>query len=216
MGVRTAPCAARLSRATLPQATLRRLQVGGGANPDVLLVEVEGERAIVKDYRPRGPAVRSLLGRWLLRREIRAYRALEGLPAVPRLLGVIDPLAILVEYRPGVRMSRRLAPLLRPEFVGELEAAVRALHARGVVHLDLRHRSNVMVDADGHPVLVDFASALTFRPGGIAARFLLPWLAAIDLRAHDKWRVRLGPQSARDGSVCGAGSEGGRGASRPT
>jgi serine/threonine protein kinase len=86
------------------------------------------------------------------------------------------------------------------------------MHARGVAHLDLRHRSNVLLTADGTPVLIDFGSAVCLRPGGLAARLLLPLLARIDRGALGKWRAKLGVQSGGGGSSSG----GGRSASRPT
>jgi hypothetical protein len=67
------------------------------------------------------------------------------------------------------------------------------MHRRGVVHLDLRHRSNVMVGEGGEPILIDFGSAFCCRPGGLAARLLLPLLARLDLLALAKWRSRLAP-----------------------
>jgi len=172
------------------------LNHGNRRNPDVLLVEVGGRRIVVKDFAPRGFWVRATIGRWITAREVRALRALDGLPAVPRLLGPIDALAFAVEYRPGRRMSRKLAGDIPPEFLGRLEAALREMHRRGVAHLDLRHRSNVLLGEDGAPVLIDFGSALTFRPGGFLSRWLLPLLGRIDLAALEKWRVRLTPSTS--------------------
>lgn len=182
-----------LTRESLPRRTRAVLQSGRRRNPDVLLVELDGTMAVVKDFAPRLWWVRWLLGRWVTSREIRAYRRLAGDPAVPRLLGRIDALAFAVEHRPGERMRRRLARSLPPGFVDELEAAVERMHRRGVVHLDLRHRSNVLADPEGHPVLIDFASAFCFEPGGWLARWLLPWLASLDRAAVGKWRERLEP-----------------------
>ena len=82
----------------------------------------------------------------------------------------------------------------RPE---ALEKAVRSMHERGVAHLDLRHRSNVLVSEDGAPILIDFASAICFKPGGAAARWILPFLASVDLRAVEKWRDRLASEPTR-------------------
>jgi len=183
-----------LDRASLESRRVKLLNRGGWANPDVFLVRTgDDELVVVKDYAPRGPLVRRSLGRWITRREQRAYRALAGSPGVPRLHGAIDPLAFAVEYRPGVLLSRSLAGRLPDDFMSELAHAIRAMHARGVVHLDLRHRSNLLAGEDGHPVLIDFASALCFRPGGWMARALLPLLARIDLGALRKWEERLGP-----------------------
>jgi hypothetical protein len=202
-----------LSREALAGATLALLNRGSRRNPDVLLVERGGERLVVKDFAPRGALVRATLGRWIAAREARAYRALAGHPSVPRFRGWIDPLAFAVEYRPGRRLSRRIAGELPPDFLPRLEAALREMHARGVAHLDLRHRSNVLLGEDGAPVLIDFGSAVCLRPGGLAARFLLPLLARVDQGALRKWRAKLGSQPAGGG---GASSAGGRSASRPT
>jgi hypothetical protein len=204
-----------ITRGNLVERTLRVLHRGRSRNPDVLLVRGDAGPVVVKDFAPRGRFVRAWLGPWLQRREQRAYRALAGHPAVPRVLGALDPLAFAIEYRPGERMSRRLRGRVPPEFVAALGAAIGEMHRRGVVHLDLRHRSNVLVGEDGGPVLIDFASAVCLRPGGVAARVLLPRLAALDRRALAKWRARLLPQPVATAGSAGA-SEGGRGASRPT
>jgi tRNA A-37 threonylcarbamoyl transferase component Bud32 len=135
--------------------------------------------------------VRRWLGPWLLRREARAYRRLEGLEAVPRLLGQLDAAALVLEYRPGVLLSRSLAGRLPATFLAELQGAIAEMHRRGVVHLDLRHRSNILAGHDGRPVLLDFASALRFDQEtwwGRACVVLLGW---VDRRALRKWQVRL-------------------------
>jgi serine/threonine protein kinase len=138
--------------------------------------------------------VKTLYGRWVTGREVKAYRILAGLPAVPAFLGCLDPLAFALEYRPGTQMSRSLAGRLPEGFMGELRAAVREMHTRGVVHLDLRHRSNLLADSDGHPVLIDFGSALFLRPGSLLSRILSPILARIDWSAVRKWEVRVAPK----------------------
>lgn len=185
-----------LDRESLARDTVAVLNRGNARNPDVLLVRDGGREVVVKDFAPRARWVRATIGRWINAREIRAYQRLAGHRAVPRLLGRIDALAFAVEYRPGRRMSRRLADEVSPHFVDELEEAIRDLHVRGVAHLDLRHRTNVLEGEDGHPVLIDFASAVCFKPGGWGARWILPLLARIDLRALRKWKERLRPRAA--------------------
>ena len=126
----------------------------------------------------------------------RAWRALAGHPAVPPFVGRIDALAFAVEYWPGERFSGRTLEALPAEFGERLGAAFSEMHRRGVVHLDLRHRSNVMIGEGGDPFLIDFGSAFTFRPGGFAARWILPLLARLDRAALEKWRSRLPPPEA--------------------
>lgn len=182
-----------LSREALAAQTVRVLEAGSGRDPVVTLVR-DGERElVVKDYAPRGVLVRELVGRVLIWREVRAYRALAGHPSVPRFRGRLDAYAFAVEYRPGRRMSRKLAGAVPADFGDRLAEAIAGMHARGVAHLDLRHRTNVLADDAGRPVLIDFASAVCFRPGGLGARLVLPLLAAIDRGALRKWQLRLTP-----------------------
>lgn len=210
---------AGMTRAALAERTVAVLHRGSGRSPDVFLVDLGGQRVVVKDFAPRPRWLAATWGRFLVSREVSAYRALAGLNCVPRLLGRVDGLALTLEYRPGRRMSRKLAGALAPGFPARLEAAVRAMHARGVVHLDLRHRSNVLVDERGEPVLIDFASAVRLAPRSWLGRALLPWLTRIDRRAVAKWRQRLEPAGggASDAAaVAGPASDARRGASRPT
>lgn len=209
------PCRAELA------STVRRvLNRGGRYNPDVLLIEWAGRQAVVKDFAPRGRWVRNTLGRLLTLWEARAWRLLDGHPAVPRFFGPIDAWAFAVEYRPGLHMTRTSSPAIPADFPQRLEAALDEMHRRGVVHLDLSHRSNVLADAEGSPVLIDFGSALALRPGGLAARMLLPWLARVDRRALEKWRTKLArywrEASEAPAAASGGASGSGRGASRPT
>jgi hypothetical protein len=208
---------AGLTRANLAQRTLVKLQRGRGTSPDVLLVESDRGLVVVKDFAPRGRLRGWLLGRWLNGREARAYGRLAGHPSVPRLIGVLDSRALVVQHRGGTRFSRRRPWTFSPDFGRQLEEAVRGLHQRGVVHLDLRHRSNLRAAPDGRPLLLDFASAITFDPEGLGRRWLLPILARADHRALRKWRRRLGRiQPFEDAVAPGTASEGLRGARRPT
>jgi serine/threonine protein kinase len=183
------------TRAELPGARRERLSEGGPRNPDVWRIEWRGTPMVVKDFSPRGALVRATLGRFITSREARAWRLLdEHVSAVPRFYGQIDELAFAVEYRPGPYLSR--ATEVNAEFVPRLERAVREMHACGIVHLDLKHRDNVLRGVDGRPVLIDFGSALVFKPGGWIAKLLMPALAAIDRSAVRKWTRKLAPSQS--------------------
>jgi serine/threonine protein kinase len=157
----------------------------------VVLVEARQGEVVVKDFAGRGPLVRRLLAPWLIRREERAYRRLEGLSVVPRLIGRLDAAALVIEYRPGELLSRSLRGRVPASFLAELESAITEMHHRGIVHLDLRHRSNILAGQDGRPVLLDFTSAVLCDPSGWLGRLMLRGLSWIDRRALEKWRVRL-------------------------
>ena len=185
-------------RDELAARTVGVLKRGSGAKPDVLLVDAGDRRLVVKDFgaRPRSRVVRAL-GRRMLDREARVYGALAAHPSVPRCLGRIDALALAFEYRPGEPLSRALAARLGPvrsaALLERIEQAVHRMHALGVVHLDLRHRDNVLCDPDDRPVLVDFAFAMCFRPGSLWYRWYRPTVLLYDQYAVSKWRDRLAP-----------------------
>jgi hypothetical protein len=176
----------------------RWLHRGSLAQADVRLVSSASGPVVVKDYSGRPLWLRWVWGRWLCRRERAALRTveerLEGPAWLPRLVEGAGPDAFAMEYRPGRPLSRAIARELPATFVDELEGAVRALHRAGVVHLDLSHRSNVLVDDAGHLVLLDFASALRAPPGGVRHRLLVGLLGWIDRRAVRKWRRKLTPR----------------------
>jgi hypothetical protein len=208
----------RMTAAPAPSAILaptrselagaQRISTGGFANPDVFVLDHGGARLVVKDFAPRSWLVRATLGRWIARREQRAWRALAGCAAVPGFVAAIDALAFAVEHRAGRPLSRSLARELPPVFFARLEAAIAEMHARGVVHLDLRHQGNMLVGEDGAPVLVDFGSALVLPRGSCAARVACALLGWIDRSAVRKWRDYA--------TGAGASSRGARGESRPT
>ena len=184
-----------LDRAGFEARVERTLRRGGLGNPDVFLVRLDQRWVVVKDFAPRPFWLRESLGAWLTAREQKAYQALEDVDLVPRLLGRVDRHAFVLEYRPGRLLSRSLRDELPDRFLDELERGVSEMHDLGVVHLDLSHRSNVLLGEDGRPVLLDFASAIRLAPMGRLGNPLFRWLARADYRALSKWRRKLGTPS---------------------
>ncbi len=67
---------------------------------------------------------------------------------------------IVMEYVPGLTLERyvnqnRPGPRQAARLVAELSRAVAYLHARGIIHQDIKPR-NVLIDAQGRPRLIDF------------------------------------------------------------
>lgn len=160
--------------------------------PIVHLLDLPGGgRAVVKDFLPCPSLWRWTYGRIVLGREARAYERLDGVPGVPRWLGRVDDWAFAVEWVPGKDLGKCPKGSLGPEVFERLAATVDAIHARGVVHLDLRQRRNVLVDDAGVPRVIDFSSAALVDPGGALARRL----AAVDRSGVLKYKRRFLPDS---------------------
>ena len=161
---------------------------GGFLSPAVCVVLHEGRPAVLKDYRPRNAFTRAILGPFLARREFAILRRLEGIPGIPRAYRLLEGgRALLLEYVEG-RTLGKFRPGELPDAVFErLAATVRAMHRRGVAHLDLRQKKNIVVRGD-RPYLVDFASA-------VAVRGRLPAvLRSVDESGLLKFKARNFPQ----------------------
>ncbi|MHB8623250.1 MAG: protein kinase family protein [Sulfuricaulis sp.] len=152
-----------LSLEQLRTHALKTFRHGGGSRPDVLLIRVNEEQAVLKDYTKTDPWFRRLVGPLSVRREARALRQLEGARGVPRLLRIVTREALLLEYIPGTS-AREVPPGgLTPRFFDQFYRVVAGLHDFGIAHCDLRSQGNILVGFDGDPYVVDFAAH--FRRG---------------------------------------------------
>jgi serine/threonine protein kinase len=184
------------SRRQIEAQRVRRLVASQRWRADVWLVRVPRGFVVVKDFRERGFLVRQLLGPMLVAREVRAYRRLRGVEGVPRLVGRLDRHALVLEWIDGRPLSGRDRGRLGGEFFDRMEATLRDIHDRGVVHCDLRQRKNVLVAPGDRPVIVDFAASARFGKGVVSRRLLVPLLSWIDRGGLLKLRHRLAPQGS--------------------
>jgi len=163
-----------------------------------MLLEDRGQRAVMKGYRASGWLLRWVVGPWLISREERIYQILSGAAGVPRLIGRLDRHTLIVEHIEGRSCAEYLDRELPAEFFARLRSVVEGIHALGVVHCDIKNRSNIVVAEGLRPYIVDFASAFT-REGrlGPLRRFLFERFRLDDLRAVVKAKLlvaRVGTQ----------------------
>jgi serine/threonine protein kinase len=105
-------------------------------------------------------------------------------------------LALAIERIDGERLAfAAVRPEDGPRRVAELRTILDAIHARGVVHNDLRGRENVLLRRDGGLAIVDFAAAMRLRPDGIAHRLFFRRLVLADEAAFLKWKGMIAPGS---------------------
>lgn len=174
-----------LKRADLEGPGIAVLNLGGFANPDVLLVQRDGPPQIVKDWGRRSAWVRVLVAPWLARHEAAMLARADGIEGVPRLLGRIDRLALAMEYLEGQPLRRHAhGRALPPSFFAALESILDGLAQRGVVYLDLRSPTNVLLTPRGAPALVDLGSA-------IALPLPRRWILGLERSALAKLRARF-------------------------
>jgi hypothetical protein len=69
--------------------------------PVIWVVEEKGVRTVVKDFSHSKFLYRNIIGRFLIWREHRAYKTLNGLKGIPACYGVIDGIALVLEEIPS-------------------------------------------------------------------------------------------------------------------
>ena len=173
-------------RAALATADRKLLRDGRFANARVERVRIGGVDWIFKDFSSRAFLVRHTVGRFLLGRELRALRQLDGLPGIPSQAFRIDALAMAARFVPGRPLSDMPKGPVATEYLLALEALLRQVHARGLVHLDTRGGGNLLMGPDGAPGIIDFQAALSTRRMPQALRC---WFEDMDLSGiYKKWQ----------------------------
>jgi RIO-like serine/threonine protein kinase len=163
-----------LLQATPPHYLAR----GRLANADVRLVESGGRRWVVKDFLSCPGWVRHTVGRWFISRELKALKRLQGIPGIAENPVRVDAFALAYGYVEGRPLNEFAQGQPSADFFLALESLVKSMHARGIAHLDLRNRGNVLVGTADQPVLIDFQSHV------VLPRWLPPlarYLEKIDL-----------------------------------
>jgi predicted Ser/Thr protein kinase len=166
---------------------------GSIGKPDLNQVETRGRSLMVKDVRRKNFFFRWTLGLWLIDKEWRIYSRLAGMKGIPQPVGRIDRFAFAMEFIPGRPILR--GELLPPSFFSALEGVLREVHGKGVVHLDLRHKGNILVSEKGEPFLIDFNSSFAFKENGFLRRYLFPLLRWVDYGGLLKLKKRISPSS---------------------
>jgi predicted Ser/Thr protein kinase len=137
---------------------------GRSLKADVFIASSRGQRFVVKDFGNKGFFERNLVGRMVIGRELRAYRALAGIDGLPSRFKQLTPFSIAIEYLEGRDLGGIDRGEIGPGVIRQFEDVVEGLHEHGWVHLDLQRRSNILL-VDGKVFVVDLASA--FHPGGL-------------------------------------------------
>lgn len=172
-------------RPMLEARTLRLLRPAEPPRASLRRIDWDGQPAVSKDFFDSPAWYRRTLGRFLIGREAEAYRRLQGVPGIPRLLARPRPDVLVLEYVPGTEVGGLPDGGLPPQALEQLRETLDGMHREGVLHLDLGHDSNGNLGREtnmiwsewGRLYVVDFAGAM-FRP--------LPRRIFEDLAAHDR------------------------------
>jgi hypothetical protein len=168
---------------------------GSLGKPDLKLIRKDGRLAIVKDYRRTPFPFRYTIGMWLIGREYKFHLKLMGIKGVPRIYQKLDRYANVFEYFDASPIERGDSDIIGDRFFEKLRKRIELIHTRGVVHLDLSHKGNILISRAGEPVIIDFNSGFYVGNGYIGRKILLPLLRKIDYYGILKLKKRLSPDA---------------------
>ncbi|MCE5322259.1 hypothetical protein LLG46_02965 [bacterium] len=189
----------RLDRKLIEENTVDYYRTAGGTRPDLRVVDIDGNKVAVKDFKGSDFLFRKIVGPILIRREFGAMRNLLGVEGIPQLVGRMDKYSLAMEHISGTSLEHVSQGVLTNEFYAELVEVVNNMHSRGIAHCDLRSRGNVMLGDDGRPYVVDFA-ACVYRGRGINpfTRWLFNQFVLADNNAVLRIKQRLSPELLTD------------------
>lgn len=185
---------AAIARGDLSQLPLKNLAKEGWTRAQILLGQIGNEKFIVKDFASKSFFTRWCIGWPSIRKEWRVYKRLEGLEGIPKAFQKLDASALLMEYVEGFPIKRALKERLDWSFFQQLERLVDRIHSKGIAHLDLGQKRNILIDDQNRPHLVDFSSAFTLGNLPLLRSTLFPLLKWIDKRGIYKFKERYAPQ----------------------
>jgi len=128
------------------------------------------------------------------------YRALAGIPGVPRWAGRVGENGYAIEYVDARPLDHLAGP--PPGFFDRIREVLDAIHARGVAYGDANKRSNILVGPGGEPFLVDYQIAIRRRddlpwPIGAIVAAVVAYVQRSDLYHLYKHKRRLAPSELR-------------------
>jgi RIO-like serine/threonine protein kinase len=186
-----------LKLSSLPENHCGILRHSSNTRPVIWVIEENGVRGVVKDFSNSKFFYRNIIGRFLIWREHKAYKKLQGLEGVPACYGVIDGLALALEEIPSQPLEKHNKNIkLSRTFFDDLKNIVDSFHKMGLAHSDLKNGANVLVGYDGRPYIVDWSASISqkefrfFPLNRIYLRFVLD-----DYFAIIKLKMRYVPET---------------------
>jgi RIO-like serine/threonine protein kinase len=156
-------------------------------SPVIKLIRLNSRLAILKDYSEKG-TLEKIIGKLLVYNEYRILKRLENICVAPKPVAIKNNV-LMTTFIEGEHIDKIPSDKLNESIYFRLEAIIEKMHKRGVFHLDIGQRRNIIISRDGTPYLLDFANAVCLRQSP-------PWsiltdiLRIIDIRGLLKLKNR--------------------------
>lgn len=133
-----------------------------GYQGKTLLYDTDNGSIVIKI--PHGKGLIKYIHTLMLRHEHRVYQQLMEFEGVPECYGLIDNKYLALERVNGQPIRQR-RPVNDEIFFTRLFKLVEQLHQRGVAHMDLKKKDNLLVSTDDTPFIIDFGTAVILKKG---------------------------------------------------
>ncbi|MEE8494869.1 MAG: RIO1 family regulatory kinase/ATPase [Xanthomonadales bacterium] len=128
----------------------------------VLHYQGNGLDLIVKTAMGRGLVLKAR--QKTLLREFGAYRRMGGLCGVPECYGLLEGRYLVIEFIRGTPY-RHANWTDRDNWFRDFLKILQSIHERGVIHGDLKSKSNILVTEDEKPCVIDFGTTFLHKSG---------------------------------------------------
>ncbi len=175
--------------------TLKIIQKGKWGNSDVYLHGYNTGLFVVKTFAHHSWFIRNTIGSLLIAREYKALKRLAPCKGTCNDAIRLGKFTLSYRYVKGQNLSSyaRRNNFIDSRFFPDLEKAVKEMHDYGIVHLDIRTGSNVIISETGKPFIIDFQSYLDLRL--IPGKRLKAVLKSVDLSGVYKYWAKMNPET---------------------
>ncbi|MCP4762559.1 MAG: hypothetical protein GY870_12335 [archaeon] len=171
------------------------IQKGKLGNGDVYLHEHNSNLFVVKTFVHHPHFIRNTIGRFLISREYKALKKLSACIGTCSNAIRLGKFTLSYKYIQGQNLSSfsRRNNSIDKGFFPNLEKVVKEIHSFGIVHLDLRTGSNVIISDQGEPIIIDFQSY--FPLGLVPGQYLKNLLKSVDISGVYKYWAKMSPDT---------------------
>lgn len=180
------------SLAELRKHSIASYRQGGGSRPDVLVIEINKQQAVLKDHNQTDKGFALFVAPLLVWREKKALIKLDNITGVPSLLAVPDKRSILMQHIPAEQIVKleKIQPVWE-DFYPRLIKLIKQMHKTGVAHCDLRSPTNTLITKEGEPVLVDLVACYCRGSRwNIVSNWIFDLFCKVDLSAVTKLKSK--------------------------
>ena len=133
-----------------------------GYQGKTLLYSKDGQNIVIKI--PHGRGLIKYLHTRMVRHEARVYQQLQQLKGIPAYYGLIDNQYLALEFINGDPI-RNKRPVDDETYFKLLFELIEQMHKKGVAHMDLKKKDNLLVTHHDEPCALDFGAAIIRKEG---------------------------------------------------